>query len=86
MKKFLIIEPESRYNIKTVVPIEWNMLPEKIIDEIPEWYFENIQSVNPDGSVGEKTVVFMRPTRNFDKNCDKTYEINDNLTIGIKLE
>ena len=84
-RMFLIIDPEVDFSSESI-PINWNKLPQEVIDDIPYWYFENVYSIRKDGSISEKTVVYVEPTDNLDEDYDLIYEINDNLIFGIRLE
>ena len=77
-KKFMVT---NDYSSSSVIPVDWNMLPESLIQDVSREYLINTLGVLESGELIDKTVLLLEPVRKFGKNV-KLYE-DDNLQIGV---
>lgn len=80
-KKYVIIDLYERGD--STVALDWNKLPEVLIDKLPGRLLYNIPSVTSDGEVVEKTVVLLNPRRVFKKSME-VFEL-DEIAIGYDV-
>lgn len=78
-QKYIIVDDESSESF----PIDWTKLPEDIIDDIPGKCLYNVLSCKSDGSIIERTVIFLRPVRKFSRGTKK-YDLGD-IVIGYDI-
>lgn len=71
----------SESHIPGTFPVDWTKIPEDVIEEIPGRYLYNVLSVRGDGSLTEKTVLYLQPTSSF-KRGSKKYDLGD-IIIGV---
>ena len=69
-------------NKKDALPVDWNKLPEEIFDEILPEFIYNVMSLDDQGFVGMKSVVYFRPVKRFGKDVYTTFEV-DELEFGV---
>lgn len=63
------------------IPVDWNKLPEALIEDMPGKYLTNVLSVLDNGDIIEKTVVLVEPVKKFREGI-LMYE-DEYLKIGI---
>lgn len=62
-------------------PIEWNKLPDELIDSISSDYIEDRLSYSKDNGIGVKSVLYFRKVKKFRKDIENKYE-TENLIFG----
>lgn len=80
-KKYVIIDLYEKGD--NTVSLDWNKLPESLIDKLPGRLLYNIPSVTKDGEIVEKTVVLLNPRRTFKKSME-IFEL-DEIVIGYDV-
>lgn len=78
--KFLLVE--EFYDPDDSIAIDWSDLEEEVFDSVPSELLYNISAVESDGSIIERTVVYLYPTKKF-KKTDKKFD-NGDIIIGIE--
>ena len=65
-----------------VIPIDWNRLPDEIINNIdPDFLYDKL-SYSKSCGVDKKTVLYFRKVKKFRKDITKKYETS-NIIFGI---
>ena len=80
-KKYVIIDLYERGD--STVALDWNKLPESLIDKLPGRLLYNIPSITKEGEIVEKTVVLLNPRRAFKKSME-IFEL-DEIVIGYDV-
>jgi hypothetical protein len=70
----------NSYNSNNIA-IDWEKLPEKVLDYIPGDYYYNIPSYSKRNGVGIKTVIFFRKVSKFRKGIREIE--HDGIIFGV---
>ena len=65
-----------------VIPIDWNKVPEEIINDIPSDLLYDHLSYSDKEGITKKTVLYFRRVKKFRKDITKKYE-TDSIIFGI---
>ena len=64
------------------LPVDWTHLPEDVFDNILPEYIYNVFSLNKEGHLGVKSVVYFRPVKRFNKYI-VSFKASDNIIFGV---
>ena len=64
------------------IPIDWNKLPEEIIEKISSDFLCNRLSYSKECGISKKTVLYFRKVKKFRKDIEDKYETPD-IIFGI---
>lgn len=78
--KFLLVGEEDE---DQSVIIDWSNLKEEVLDNIPAEMLYNVMAVDDDGTIVERTIVYLRPVSKFSKKYKKFD--NGDIIIGIEI-
>ena len=83
----MIVMDKELYQISNqyesnAIPIEWNKLPDDIINNISSELLYNKLSFSKEKGICEKTVIYFRKVKKFRKDIKNKYE-TDILILGI---
>jgi hypothetical protein len=66
----------------TAFPVDWDKLGEKVFDNILPEYIYNVFSLNKEGHVGIKSVVYFRPVSKFEEHV-VPIKVDNNIIFGV---
>jgi len=72
----------ARWYESKAIPIDWNKVPDEIIDEIPSDLLYDYLSYSCKDGITKKTVLYFRKVKKFRKDITKKYE-TDTIIFGI---
>lgn len=64
------------------LPIDWTHLPESVFDNVHPEYIYNVFSLNSEGNLGIKSVVYFRPVNKFEEHV-VPIKVADNIIFGV---
>lgn len=69
------------------IPIPWKDLPENIKKELPGDFLWNVKTVNENGIIGEKTIVYLEETDEGPEDDWNLYDqIDEDITIILAYD
>lgn len=72
----------ARWYESKAIPIDWNKVPDEIIDVIPSDLLYDYLSYSRKDGITKKTVLYFRKVKKFRKDITKKYE-TDTIIFGI---
>lgn len=69
------------YDFKAI-PIDWNKLPDGVIDSVPSDFVCDKLSFSKNGEIGKKTIIYFRKVKKFRKDIKNKYETAD-IIFGV---
>ncbi len=67
---------------KDACPIDWNKLPDELIENINTDYIYNTLAYSSESKINVKSIIYFRPVKKFRKNITE-YEGENNIVFGI---
>ncbi len=64
------------------LPVDWHKLPDDVFDNILPEYIYNVFSLNKEGNLGVKSVVYFKPVKKFEKHIIQI-KGEDNIVFGV---
>ena len=64
------------------LPVDWHKIPDDIFDNILPDYLYNVYSLNKDGDLGVKSVVYFRPVKRFDRYI-VSFKAGSDIIFGV---
>lgn len=75
-----LFELTDEYDLDAIT-LDWSELEEEVLDKIPAELLINRPAVEDDGTLVERTVIYICPVKKLDKNWEKLE--NNGIIIGI---
>ena len=84
MISYKIIEFLGDIDRGTIYPIEWNKVPDEVLDRIPEKYLVNNYGVTEDGNIINRTVLYVEPCKRKAKTKTESGLLSDDIELVWK--